>query len=331
MNKVLFCGPQYLNLDEHTGGIYKEMKLREKALQIHGWEVEYLNVNKIPNWNEIKVAHVFMANESTYGLVRKLKEKTKVVVSPIIDRHEGNHALKALIFMMRLVPKMHSNLTRMRSICSEADAVVVRSTEELEKLHYSFDVDSGDIIKLPYEKMCSEINVSKEKQVLFIGDLGNPRKNVLRLIVACDELGVQLILAGTIGTDDYCNKILNKIKKSATTEYLGVVSNDKKYQLLDSSKVFCLPSLMEGIGISAIEALDFGCEVVITKHGGVHDYFGNDAEYISPRSNENIKHAISKSINNERNTYSDKFKEFSFFEIGKQQANLYRRVISNEK
>lgn len=330
MNKVLFCGPQYLNLDENTGGVYKEMRLREMALQEHGWGVEYLNIERPPNWDEIKVAHVFMANESTYGLVKKLKPKTKIVVSPIIDRQEGIHSLKAIISLMTLVPKMYSNLTRMKDICSIADAVIVRSNEELEKLNYCFNVNSGHIIKLPYEKTCLNGDFSKKKQVLFIGDLGNPRKNVVRLIDACDELKVKLILAGALGSDNYSRKILNKIKKSSKTEYLGIISNEKKITLLEESKVFCLPSIMEGIGISALEGLDFGCGIVITENGGVHDYFGSDAEYINPKSQKSIKLAISKLLNMDVNTKSTKLEDLSLFETGKLQANLYNRILNNE-
>ena len=229
MSTVLFCGPQYLNLNEKAGGVFKEMELRAEALNSVGWNVQYLRQDQTPDWDNISLVHVFMANESTYGLVKLLKEKKKVVVSPIIDRTEKESHLRILINIMSKIPKMHSNLTRAKDICNLSDEVVIRSYEEKRKLNIAFGINGGVVVKLPYKRFdLSEEEITREvtkRQVFFVGDLGNERKNVHRLIQACDELGVNLVLAGVIGNDQYSKKVKTLISQSETTQYLGTVNH----------------------------------------------------------------------------------------------------------
>ncbi len=112
---------------------------------------------------------------------------------------------------MSKIPKMHSNLTRAKDICNLSDEVVIRSSEEKRKLNIAFGVNGGVVVKLPYKRVDlteEEITLKVTKrQVFFLGDLGNERKNVHRLIQACDELGVNLVLAGVIGNDQYSKKL----------------------------------------------------------------------------------------------------------------------------
>ncbi|HGY9569044.1 TPA: glycosyltransferase [Vibrio harveyi] len=335
MNTVLFCGPQYLNLNEKAGGVFKEMELRAEALNSVGWNVQYLRQDQTPDWDNISLVHVFMANESTYGLVKLLKEKKKVVVSPIIDRTEKESHLRILINIMSKIPKMHSNLTRAKDICNLSDEVVIRSSEEKRKLNIAFGVNGGVVVKLPYKRVDlteEEITLKVTKrQVFFLGDLGNERKNVHRLIQACDELGVNLVLAGVIGNDQYSKKVKTLISQSETTQYLGKITESEKYKLLLESEVFCLPSLMEGVGIAALEALDLHCKVIISKNGGVRDYFLDAVQYVNPNSLDDMKTKISAALNNkEKPECGDVFDALNLNKIGLETINVYKKVLCNE-
>ncbi len=57
-------------------------------------------------------------------------------------------------------------------------------------------------------------------------------------------------------------------EKTPNVRLIGLVSEGEKAFLLKRAQAFILPSLMEGIGLAAVEATFVGTTVVITKKGG---------------------------------------------------------------
>ena len=47
-------------------------------------------------------------------------------------------------------------------------------------------------------------------------------------------------------------------------------------------QIFCLPSLYEGVGQSALDAAYHGMQVVTTDNTGLKDYLASSAHYIHP-------------------------------------------------
>jgi len=129
-----------------------------------------------------------------------------------------------------------------------------------------------------------------EKFVLNVGRI-DQRKNQIRLVWACKELDMTLVLIGN-NLDKSSFEEIEKINYSKL-HYLGPIF-DKKilYGAYKACSVFCLPSTMETPGIAAMEAAYFNKPVVITKYGGTHSYFGNHAFYVDWRSVKEIKQGI---------------------------------------
>jgi glycosyltransferase involved in cell wall biosynthesis len=71
-------------------------------------------------------------------------------------------------------------------------------------------------------------------------------------------------------------------------EILGFVSEEKMIDLYKKAKVFALPSINEGVGLVALEAASFGCDVVITEIGGPKEYYGDMAYVVNPYSVDDI-------------------------------------------
>lgn len=60
-----------------------------------------------------------------------------------------------------------------------------------------------------------------------------------------------------------------------------------------------MPSLNEGVGLVALEAAAYGCEIVITSLGGPKEYYGDLAEVVNPYSIDEIGSAVSRLMDNE--------------------------------
>jgi glycosyltransferase involved in cell wall biosynthesis len=67
--------------------------------------------------------------------------------------------------------------------------------------------------------------------------------------------------------------------------------NDLKI-LYARSRVFALPSLMEGVGLVGLEAAAHGADIVITGRGGPKEYYGDLARKINPESVDDIGRAV---------------------------------------
>ena len=88
----------------------------------------------------------------------------------------------------------------------------------------------------------------------------------------------------------------------------GVVALDKSW-ILDwvnmayklavwykKAKEFALPSTNEGVGMVALEAADYGCEIVLTNLGAPKEYFDGMARLVNPYSIDDIGYAMRKTL-----------------------------------
>ena len=128
---------------------------------------------------------------------------------------------------------------------------------------------------------------------LFVGNVAAMRKNVYRLIKACEEARLPLVIVGLEVKSTEMSRIESLIRGCKIPIIrLGFVSSKELRWLYQACDVFCLPSIVEGVGQVALEALYFGAPVVITSVGGPPDYFGSHACYVNPRSVVSIRDGI---------------------------------------
>ena len=111
-----------------------------------------------------------------------------------------------------------------------------------------------------------------EKLVLFLGRITGQKGPEFFLEVAskviAEDDNVRFVMAGSgdqlkriIETGAY-RKVGNKF------HFTGFLSRDKVNQLLAMSDVYCMPSVSEPFGLSAVEAAQFGVPAVISKQSG---------------------------------------------------------------
>jgi glycosyltransferase involved in cell wall biosynthesis len=109
--------------------------------------------------------------------------------------------------------------------------------------------------------------------VLFLARLER-RKGVDTLLeafarVARSRPDVQLRFAGSGSMEDEIRWLTGREGLAERVAVLGPVEREEVPALLRSSTLFCLPSLGEPLGISALEALASGLPVVVTDTGGL--------------------------------------------------------------
>jgi glycosyltransferase involved in cell wall biosynthesis len=63
---------------------------------------------------------------------------------------------------------------------------------------------------------------------------------------------------------------------------LGYLDDGKVKALLEKCKAFILPSYYEGFGLTPVEALSCGAQVIVARAASLPEVFGNTAHYIDP-------------------------------------------------
>lgn len=144
----------------------------------------------------------------------------------------------------------------------------------------------------------------------YLGRL-SPEKNVLTLIKAADELGIELSIAGG-------GPLYEKVKsfESERIKVLGYV--DDASDFLRSIDVFLLPSHLEAQPIVLLEAMASGLPVIATDVGD-NRYFVEENGVLCGTSEDEIKTAIKKILNEDLVAMGKKSREIA-------KMHTWRRV-----
>jgi glycosyltransferase involved in cell wall biosynthesis len=118
-----------------------------------------------------------------------------------------------------------------------------------------------------------------EGYVLFVGT-PEPRKNLTRLADAAGRAGLRLVVAGAGGWGDG--------RPSSGVEWLGRVDDATLHALYAGAACLAIPSLDEGFGLPAVEAMAVGCPVVAARAGALPEICGDAAVLVDPLDTDAI-------------------------------------------
>ena len=131
-----------------------------------------------------------------------------------------------------------------------------------------------------------------ERYILFVGSL-EPRKNIERLSQAWSRLtefqDVQLVLAGALVGSSAPSAITRHRLRS---RYLGYVPDEDLPGLYAGAVCFIMPSMLEGFGLTVLEAMACGAPVIASQAGALPELVGNAALLVDPTSVEAMTEAI---------------------------------------
>lgn len=129
--------------------------------------------------------------------------------------------------------------------------------------------------------------------LLFVGTV-QPRKNLGRLLAAFEQArlaGVQLVLAGKRGwlSADIEATIA---RLGAAVRWAGYVADDDLPALISGARALVLPSLYEGFGLPALEALACGTPVVAAAVASLPEVVGDAGLLVDPLDTAAISAAL---------------------------------------
>lgn len=298
--KIGYILPNYCLVNGSSGGVTVQAMDWMRLMKRCGHEVICVNVWNDYDWKSFDIIHFFYFGFSFESLYRFLKiraTKARFICSPILDPHGSVLTYKILSYCSVSSLKIWNEFSLLRKYAKLFDLFLTRSEFEGMYLKRAFGIDAKKIKIVPLSSrfVLQNMDVPNKKDYfcLHVSRISDKTKNVERLVNAAIKYNFPLVIAGAC-TDEFLCHLKCLIKDADNIQILGRVSDEKLKELYSKARVFALPSIREGVGLVALEAASYGCDIVITNIGGPKEYFLPNAIAVNPYSVDDIGMAVKK-------------------------------------
>jgi len=145
-------------------------------------------------------------------------------------------------------------------------------------------------------------NVPADGCILFVGTL-EPRKNVGALLDAYERLVSRradmprLVLAGraTAAASSWLARIKN-VPLAGRVTHVGYVDDHAREDLYRSARVLVMPSLDEGFGLPALEAMSAGVPVIVSSRGSLPEVVQDAGAQVDPSNTGSLADAVERAV-----------------------------------
>mgnify|MGYP000847946155 FL=1 len=186
--------------------------------------------------------------------------------------------------------------------------------------------------KIKESKIIKEkYNLEKDNYILFLARIV-PEKGLDDLIDAYNKIKTdkKLVIAGGAShTNDYLRHIEQKVKKNKNIIMTGFVQGDELEELFSNTFLYCLPSHIEGMPISLLEAMSYGRNVLVSDIEENTQVIGKYGTSFKKGNIDDLAKKLQDSLNEKNRKNSEDIgnyilKRYNWNEIVKETLKLYK-------
>lgn len=186
------------------------------------------------------------------------------------------------------------------------------------------EIREVNIIKRKYQ-------LEKDSYILFLARIV-PEKGLHYLIDAFEQIQTdkKLVIAGGAShTSDYLEEIRKKTSKDGRIIMTGFVQGEELEEMFSNCYLYCLPSDIEGMPISLLEAMSYGCRCLVSDIEENTQITQEYASSFKKGSVEDLKLKLKKSFNDKEQFALEEMTKYIFDiynwnKIAKDTEKLYR-------
>lgn len=170
-------------------------------------------------------------------------------------------------------------------------------------------------VNLPMEFEDTDIlerfELTKNGYYLYLGRLVQDKNPdyLIKSFLQANISGVKLVIAGANDSDpeyvDYLHKLANNDSRIVFT---GAVYGLDKETLLKECKVFCIPSTIEGLAITLLEAMSYAKPIIASDIEANKEGLGNNGIWVKAEDEVSLSEAILYCENNSDNLEKEAIK-----------------------
>ena len=187
-------------------------------------------------------------------------------------------------------------------------------------------------------KITKQFGITSRDYILFLGRLV-PEKGIHYLIEAYQKLNTDkklVIAGGTSDTDDYVEQLYEMARNNPSIIFTGFQQGLILEELYSNAFLYVLPSDLEGMPLTLLEAMNYGCCCVTSDIGECADVM-NGSGVTFPRGNtEALREALQDLCDHpeKAEAYRTKAQEmvsskYTWREITAQTDELYRELLEH--
>lgn len=162
------------------------------------------------------------------------------------------------------------------------------------------------------EKIRAKWGLEKDNYILFLARIV-PEKGLHYLIEAYKQIDTnkKLVIAGGAShTNDYLKKIKEMVKDDDRIIMTGFVQGQELEELYSNCYLYCLPSDIEGMPISLLEAMSYGCNCLVSDIEENTQVTGEFALTFEKGNVEKLKEKLIESLNVEKKFNKEEIEQY---------------------
>jgi len=259
-----------------------------------------------------------------------------------IDRDLALKASKSLWQSMG-IRRWYSFAETQKKVANRLSHFITDSQNSLREIMENFKLPA-DRFKVIYcgvdSEIFKEVPGSKrfENRILVINSGDTPLKGLKFLLEAVAglrrERDVELVIVGKPMKDGYTEGLIEELKLGDCVTYAGKVDTSELVRHYSEASMLVVPSVYEGFGLPAAEAMSCGTPVVSTTAGALPEVVGDAGILVPPKDTRAIVQAVRTLLDdkNKRRQLGARGRErvlklFNWDNTAKQTAEYYRAAI----
>lgn len=189
------------------------------------------------------------------------------------------------------------------------------------------EIKQAKIIKEKY-------NLQKDDYILFLARIV-PEKGVHYLIEAFKQIETnkKLVIAGGAShTNEYLEKIKKMVREDERIIMTGFVQGEELEELFSNCYLYCLPSDIEGMPLSLLEAMSYGCNCLVSDIEENIQITEDRATTFQKGNVKDLKEKLKQVIDNSEKRKEDNIdyitKKFNWGNVIRELIALYEETIT---
>lgn len=276
------------------------------------------------------VIHFHAEGPASMVLLAKLFRKRCVVTIHGLDWQRskwGGFATKFLLFGERVAAKYADEIIVLsKNVQRYFKEAYNRSTTYIPNGINPHEEKEANIIKQKY-------NLEKDGYILYLGRLV-PEKGIHYLIDAYKsiESDKKLVIAGGAShTSEYEAEIKNLAGDNEGIIFTGFVQGEELEELYSNAYIYCLPSDLEGMPISLLEAMSYGNCCLTSDIAECTEVCEENAVYFEKSNVSSLKEKLNKLLESKdlvekyKSSSKDYILKYNWDDVTNQTLELYKK------